>query len=793
MNDSIVDPNVEQAGEAELEIANVSRRRFLRGLTATGALVIAARWTPAAFAAQGEDPDNPKKYGAEAMAHGWVDNPDVFISIAPDNTVTLINHRGEMGQGIRTSVVMVMADEMGADWQKVRVEQAIANEEKYGNQNTDGSRSMRHWFDPLRRAGAAARTMLEQAAAKQWGVPLAECRTGVHQVIHIPTKRALSFGELATAAAGQPVPDRKSLKLKSPDQWRYIMRKPQEFPKANVGQPLAVDGMDILTGKAKFAADVSWDNMLYAVIARPPSYGSAVKSFDDKKALAVPGVVKVIQMPTATQPSGYEPMGGIAVLAESTWAAIQGRKALAIEWDNGPAGANASYDSVAFRKLLEERAKKTGKIESKKGDIEAARKAAAQSLSVNYYAPHMAQAPMEPMAAIVRINGDKADVWTSVQNPQAARDGVAKRLQLKPENVTVQCGLMGGGFGRKAKPDYVFEAADLSKAMDGRPVRVQWTREDDLHNGFFHAVALEHMQGYLDDNKRVSGWLHRSLAPSISSLFAPDAEYQSAAEMGMGIRNMPFDIPAIQQENGEAEGHIRIGWFRSVYNVPHAFAIQSFVAELADLAGKDHRDFLLELLGPDRKIDPGKEDIFNYGEDPARYPIDTARYRAVIERATKEAGWGKKMPPNRGLGLAVHNSFVSYCAIVMDVEVSEGGDVIVHRADVAFDCGPQINPDRVAAQLEGACVMGTGIALMTQITAKDGRIQQDNFHQYLVPRINESPREIHVYAVNNDLDIPIGGVGEPGLPPVAPALCNAIFAATGKRIRTLPVADQLKS
>jgi len=671
----------------DLMLANVSRRRFMQGAAAASAFVLAARFTPAS--AEEKKP----AYGAAAMPNGWADNPDVFISIATDGTVTLINHRGEMGQGIRTSIIMVMADEMGADWQQVKVEQAIANEEKYGNQNTDGSRSMRHWFEPMRRAGAGARYMLEQAAAKQWNVPAAECKTDVHKIVHQPSGRSLSFGELAEAAADIAVPQRSQLTLKKPGEWRYIMQKPEQFPAANKKQPLAIDGMDIVTGKAQYAADVYWEDMLYAAIARPPSYGSAVKSFDDSAALKVPGVVKVIEMPTASQPSAFAPLGGVAVLAENTWAAIKGRNALQIKWDDVPAGANAAYDSVKYRKYLEQTAEQPGQVVHKKGSINRARKGAEQGLTVNYYAPHMSQAPMEPMAAIVRINGDKADVWTSVQNPQAARDGVAGRLGLKPEDVTVQCGLMGGGFGRKAKPDYVFEAADLSKAMGGRPVLVQWTREDDLQNGFFHTVALEHMSAWMDGDGKVTGWLHRSVSPSISSLFAPNAEHLSPPELAQGVRNMPFNIPAVQLETGAAPGHVRIGWFRSVYNIPHAFAVQSFISELAYKAKKDHKEFLLDLVGPARQIDPRKlDEPWNYGEDPELYPIDAARYRGVIERACKEAGWGKKMPKGRALGLAAHNSFASYCAVVVDVEVTDAGEVIVHRADMAFDCGPQKNP-----------------------------------------------------------------------------------------------------
>ena len=770
-----------------LLLANVSRRRFLMGLAGGSALVLAARWDmPLA--------NEKAQFGAGAMPGGWVDDPNVFIHIDSDGTVTVVNNRAEMGQGIRTSLVLLAADELGADWDRVRVRQAEANQEKYGNQNTDGSRSMRHWYDPMRRAAAAARLMLEQAAASQWSVPLYEVRTDIHKVIHTPSGRELGFGELAEAARELEVPGRNDLVLKTDDELRFIGRESGYINgKLESAHPKAIEGVDIVTGKAIFGADVEVENPLYAVIARPPVYGGKVKSYDDSETLKVPGVEKTLEIEGAGQPAGFSPLGGVAVVATNTWAAIEGRKKLKIQWDNGPAGDNANYTSESYRQALEERAQLPGRVIRDRGNVEDALQTASKTVAATYYMPHMAQSPMEPMVATALVKNGEAEVWAPVQNPRATRDTVAGRLGMDREKVRVNVTLLGGGFGRKSKPDYAAEAASVALAFEGRPVRLQWTREDDIHHAYFHAVSVDHLEAGLDSDGKALAWRHRTLSPSIGSLFAPDPKHKGEFELGMGFNTMPFSIPAIRLENPPAPAHVRIGWFRSVYNLPHAWAIQSFAHEVSVAAGRDHRDYVLELLGPGREIhNLTVGDGWNYGEDPDMHPIDTGRMRAVVEKATEAAGWGKELPEGRGMGLAFHHSFVSYTAIVFDVEVDDSGNVIIHRADIAFDCGRQANPERIRSQLEGACVMGIGIALMSEVTFKDGVAQQDNFDTYLLPRMPDAPREIHIHLMDRQ-DEPMGGVGEPGLPPVAPALCNAIYAATGKRIRRLPVGDQLKA
>lgn len=752
-----------------LRFANVSRRGFLQGTGAAFAIAAFAG-EAGAFARY--------KTGGESMPRGLKYDPKIFVSIEPDGTVNIIAHRSEMGQGSRTSLPMVLADEMNADWKMVNIVQAEGDEEKYGNQDTDGSRSMRHHIQSMRQMGASVRQMLANAAAEKWGVDPASVNVGLHEVTSGSHKAG--FGELAAAAMDQPVPAFEALSFKDEKDFLYIGK----------GEVAITDLHDITTGKAVYGADVVLPGMKYAAVARPPAVGQKVVKVDASAAKKVPGVEQIVQLPVSIMPAKFAPLGGVAVIATNTFAAIKGRDALEIEWGDSP---HAGYNSEGFMAEMRETAKKPGKVFRTEGDPAGAFKSAAKVFARDYSQAHIAHAPMEPPVAVASVSGGKAEIWGPLQSPYGARLDIAAALGMEPADVKVNVTLLGGGFGRKSKCDFAIEAALLSKEA-GAPVKVQWTREDDIRHSFYHTTSVERIEVALDGENKVTGWRHNSVAPSILSTFAPDGGHQFFIESGMGHVDVPFEIPNISVENGKAMAHTRIGWFRSVSNIPRAWAVQSFASELAADLGKDELAMMLELIGSDRKLDPPKQgfpkDFWDYGEVYDEYPIDTARLKNVLKLAAEKGGWGKSLPAGEGLGLAVHRSFVTYVASCVRVKIVDGL-ITVPEVHTAIDCGFVANPERVHSQVEGAAVMGMTAALYSGVTYENGEAQQSNYHDYEMVRADNFPQKVHTHIVPHPFSVHAAGVGEPAVPPMPPAIANAVFHATGKRLRDMPFGDSV--
>ena len=758
----------------------INRRSFLRGLAAGGLWLAVNGNIVRAFAAP-----------PPVSSSGW--QAGVYLHIAPGKTgeVTIVCHRSEMGQGVRSTIPVLLADELGADVSRVRIVQADGDE-AYGDQNTDGSTSIRKHYNMLRLAAATARTALIEVAALRWKVPASQCTTKENAVIHTSSGRRLDFGELVEDAAKRKLPAKETVKL----------RPREELTRVGTMLPL-VDARDYVTGRAVFAADVRFGSAegvreFVAVIARPPVVGGKAARFDDKKARAVKGVLDVVELPAPKGPPGFQMRGGVAVLAENTWAALKGRRALTIEWDHGE---NASYSSTTAREKMSAAVSTSGEVVRSLGDAEAVIAAtdARRLIEAEYHVPFQAHACMEPPCAVGRYTpsskGAQLELWACTQDPQKARSEAAGTVGLTVGDVAVHVTFLGGGFGRKSKADFVNEAAFLAKYASSTInaaaiVRVQWTREDDLMHDYFHSVSQQKLTAALDEKGKVVAWRHRTCFPPIPSIFN-GTDTPSDGELRLGVLDLPLDIPNVRAERAKMKAQVRIGWLRSVCNIFHAFAVGSFFDEIASARGLDPKQNLLELLGKPRIVSleelAPKVKFDNYGQPLAEHPIDTARYHEVIERVCKASNWDQRKSDSqgRGFGLAVHRSFLAYVAAVAAVSKNADGSPRVDEVWIVADAGDVMNLDRAHSQMEGAAVFATTIALRGAMTMKDGIPEQRSFRDYRLTRSTEAPKKTHVEMIKSSA-LP-GGIGEPGVPPVAPAIANAWFALTGVRVRNLPI------
>lgn len=725
-------------------LRNLSRRNFL---VSSGALVVGSYAYTNGF--------NPVFANTARTL-----SPSVYVAVGSDGIVTVTCHRSEMGQGIKTAVAQVVCDELEADWDQIVVAQA-EGDARYGDQNTDGSRSIKNFFVPLRNAGAAAREMLVHAAAESWGVEASECEARNHAVHHAASSRSASFGELADAASVLDVPSAPT--LKSRENWNHIGKS-----------RVHVDARDVATGNATYGADVNLPNMAIAVMVHAPALGSSpVNVKVPESAKSNPRFIGVETINATPGPIGFNPVGSVAVIAGDTYTGIKIADELEVEWSDSP---NQNFDSDAFEQRLREAVQQPGNVWHEVGDAAGVLSESQETIEAIYETPFLSHAPMEPPSAIANVVGDSVEVLAPVQDPQTTRNTIVGAQSFSLDKVRVTPTLLGGAFGRKSKPDFVLEAVELSKRLK-RPIRVQWQRENDLQYDYFHAPSVQRYEARLDENGMPIAWRQRTAFPSImSTVAAPNMVEPANWELDMGFTNTPYRCENQSIEAAGLKAGVRIGWLRSVCNIFHAFGANVFVDELAEQAGMDPIDYRLAMW-------QGLDVIQGALPSEPGHEFKIERLRNVLRKVRANSDWDQKIADGRALGVAVHHSFLSYVAIVLEVDASDP-NYRVTDAYVVLDCGTYVNADTCVAQMEGAVVFGLSGAQRAKLTFKNGAIQQNNFDGYLIARMPDSPA-ISVELVDSD-HLP-AGVGEPGVPPVAPALSNAIYRAGGGRRRSIPL------